>query len=218
MKKTRLAILLGLIIVLVFTSIWLIPGKNENISNEKTDVLIGDSNDIEEIITDEENEEIELKKSKSKDSIESEESQDPEDSIIDEEELTKYDSQNGIEMSVAFANPSAENSEYIIFKVIANNHSVDLGEIEYEELAKLSISDGTIIDEGFVWESDGGSGHHILGYLKLPKNYNGKSIIDKSIDNIELEFVGIGNTDILSFQWDKEEISSYDEGGIESEI
>lgn len=215
MKKTILAILLGLIIVLVFTSIWLARGENEDYSNVKTDVLIEESNDLEEIITDEENEEVELENPKSEDSIESTET---EDSIVDEKELTKYDSQNGIDMSVTFDNQSADSSEYIIFKVIANNHSIDLGEIEYEELAKLSISDGTIIDKGFVWESDGGSGHHILGYLKLPKNYDGKNIINKSIDNIELEFEGVGNTDRLSFQWDKEEITSYDKGDIENEI
>lgn len=128
----------------------------------------------------------------------------------------RFQSKNGIDMGVVFNNLLEADTEYIVFKVIANNHRIDLDEIKYAEIAKLRTSDGLIIDEGFIWELNGG-GHHISGSLKLPKIYNGKNIINEGTDYIHLEFEGVGNAEKMIFKWGKEIIDYYYEGEIKNE-
>lgn len=127
----------------------------------------------------------------------------------DVRDLTVYDSQNGIDMSVALGSLS-DDTDIIEFQMLINNHQINLEEIQLDDIASLTTSEGEIIDEGFVWESYG-TGHHISGTLSVPKN----DLINESLDYMELEFTEVGNADRLSFRWDKELLDVYFKGGIE---
>ena len=210
MKKTTLVVILVLIIVPI--SIWFVNTKADSnmINNSSTKVKDSETYASEEIITDEQNKETAQEdETKSNDTIENDET---EDSIIDEKKLIKYDSQNGIDMSVMLKNPSYDKDN-MAFEILVNNHFIDLEEIPYDELARLINSQEKIIDKGFIWESNGG-GHHISGSLKLPKN-DFNELINENIDYLVLEFTEVGNADKLSFRWDKEILDFYFKGGIE---
>lgn len=200
MNKPKLVVILLLTIVPI--GIWFVTvNKDGSIINDSNAQLNNsDSYVLDEIIIDEENEETmeedEIKSSDIIDTIKTD------DSVIDEEKLTKYDSQNGIEMSVMLQKINDDNDE-IVFRVLINNHGIDLEKIPYEKIARLITNEGKIIDKGFVWESNG-SGHHISGNLKLPKNDDVNGSINKDLDYLELEFTDLGNADKLSFKWDKE--------------
>lgn len=127
----------------------------------------------------------------------------------DVRDLTVYDSQNGIDMSVALGS-LGDDTDTIEFQMLINNHQINLEEIQLDDLARVTTSEGKIIDDGFVWESYG-TGHHISGTLSVPKS----DLINESLDYIELEFTEVGNADRLSFRWDKELLDVYFKGGIE---
>ncbi len=182
MKKNIAVIIV--VLTLVFSSIWAVGGKKQpfkenSIKNDK------------EYISNEEN----------IDSVNNEPN-------IDEESITRYDGNNGIDLAVVFNNVLEKDDKNIVFKVMVNNHKIDLEDIKYAELAKLKLSDGSVVDQGFEWET-AGSGHHIFGYLKLPKVFNGNNIIGQNIDSIQLEFEGVGNANKLSFEWTKEVLDIY---------
>lgn len=196
MKKS--IIILFVAAILIFSSIVIVIGKKEISKYDSGDIEIGKNDDsgLERIQT-KEYENMEL-----------------EGSQPDEESLMRFDSQNGIDIAVVFNNLLEDDNEYIIFKVMINNHRIDLEDIEYADLSKLKLSDGTEINEGFQWELEGGGGHHISGYLKLPRTYNGDNVINDKVDNIQLEIEGVGNTGKLTFEWDKEVIALYNNGGM----
>lgn len=101
-----------------------------------------------------------------------------------------------IEVGVVFKNPITKNNENLEFQVELNTHSVDLS--EYKELNKfvsLEINDRTIIDKGFVWESDSEGGHHISGILKIKNTYNGKPILNNETKSVKLIFKNIGGVE-----------------------
>lgn len=200
MKKT--IVLLMLVLTLVFSSIWVGFGKKQAfkesaIKNDKEDIYY------------EENEKEDIYYEENEDSA----SDNP---AIDEESITRYDNNNGIDMAVVLNNVLEQDDENIVFKIMVNNHRINLENIKYEELAKLKLSDGSVIDKGFKWETVGG-GHHIFGYLKLPKIYNGNNIINPNIDSIQLEFQGVGDAEKLGFEWGKDVLDIYEFGGEEYE-
>lgn len=214
MKKT--IIMIVLVLILAFSSIWIVFGKNGIPIDDNTDIRIEENEETElkEIKNGEANENPELDDFKSDEenkNIELEESK------FDEESLMRFDSKNGIDMVVVFNNLLEEDKDYIVFKVMINNHRIDLESIKYAELAKLRISDGTIITEGFQWELEGGSGHHISGYLKLPKSIGANNVINENTDSMQLEIVGIKSVGSLIFKWDKEVIDLYNNGGTGDE-
>ncbi len=210
MKKS--IIILSLVAILIFSSIVMVIGKKEISKYDNRDIKIEEYEDTElEKSQTKEYENIELHESQPDERAENMELEGPQ---LDEESLTRFDSQNGIDMAVVFNNLLEDDKEYIVFKVMINNHRIDLEDIKYAELSRLKLSDGTEINKGFQWELEGGGGHHILGYLKLPKTYNGNNVINDKVDNIQLEIEGVGSTGKLTFEWDKEVIDSYNNGGM----
>lgn len=185
MKKSIVVIIL--VLTLVFSSIWVGFSKKEPF---KDDII---KNDKQNILYEENKEQV------------------SNEANTDEESITRFDSNNGIDMAVIFNNILEQDDEHIVFKVMVNNHRINLENIKYAELAKLKLSDGSIIDKGFQWESRGG-GHHIFGYLKLPNIYNENNIINQNIDSIQLEFQGVGDAERLSFKWEKEVLDMYTYG------
>lgn len=130
---------------------------------------------------------------------------------VNEDQIMQFDSKDGIDVGVTFDNIIEEDSDYIVFKLMVNNHRYDLENIKYDELSSLITSDGTVINEGFQWELLGEGGHHISGLLKVPKVYNGNNIITKDTDYIQLELNGIGNAEKMTFKWDREVLNIFNE-------
>ncbi|MBU5313493.1 hypothetical protein KQI38_15835 [Tissierella carlieri] len=196
MKKT--IIIIFLVAILIFSSIVMVIGSKENNRYDNRDIKTEkkENVDLDKPQDNEEDENINL-----------------EEAQLTEESLMRIDSQNGIDVAVVFNNLLEDDKDYIVFKVMVNNHRVDLENIKYAELSKLRVSDGTVIDEGFQWKLEGGGGHHISGYLKLPKTYDGNDVINDNVDNIQLEIEGIGDARKLTFKWDKDVIDSYNNGG-----
>lgn len=189
--KKKIAIIV-VVLALVFSSIWVVNGKKQPFKENPI------KND-KEYISDEANTDSESNEPR-----------------IDEESITRYDGNNGIDMAVVLNNVLEKDDDNIVFKIMVNNHRIDLENIKYAELAKLKLSDGSIIEQGFEWKTVGG-GHHIFGYLKLPKVYNGNNIINPNIDSIQLEFDGIGDAKKMSFEWGKEVLDIYESGGVRYE-
>lgn len=130
---------------------------------------------------------------------------------FDEEDMMRMDRQGGIDVAIIFNNIFEEDKEYLVFEVMVNNHRVDLQDIRYADLSSLTTSEGIRIDEGLQWELAGGGGHHISGYLKVPKVYNGEDIINENTEYIQIEIEGLGNAEKMTFQWDKEVLDIYKE-------
>lgn len=128
---------------------------------------------------------------------------------ISEESLIRFDSQGGIDIAISFNNVLQDNNEFLVFKLMLNNHSVDLDSFKYAEMASLSTSDGIIIDKGFTWELGGGGGHHVYGFLKIPKRFNDKDVINSNTEYIELEIKGLGDVESRTFKWDKDILELY---------
>lgn len=128
---------------------------------------------------------------------------------IDEESLIRFDSQGGIDIAISFDNILQDNDEFLTFRLMLNNHSVDLDSFKYAEIASLRTSNETIIDNGFIWELGGGGGHHVYGFLKLPKRFNDKDVITSDTEYIELEIKGLGNAESRTFRWEKDVLNLY---------
>lgn len=126
-----------------------------------------------------------------------------------EEDMVRMDKQGGIDVGMIFNNIFEEDKDYLVFEVMLNNHSIDLQDIRYADLSSLTTSEGIRIDEGFQWELVGGNGHHISGYLKVPKVYNGDDIINEKVEYIQIEIEGLGGPEKMTFQWDKEVLDIY---------
>jgi hypothetical protein len=206
MKKLIIIILL---ITLVFTSLWVVFSKS-SIPNE-----IDVDKEQEEPIRDDEEVIVNNEKSESDEEIVIDqkieiidETDNSTEEPTDEEILIRYDSKNSIDMGVVYSNLIEDDEEYIIFKLRLNNHIIDLEDIKYDELATLTFSNGTIVDDGFIWESNS-EGHHISGKLKLPKNYLGTNITIAEIGSVQLEFEGLGGPEKMTFRWEKDVVDLY---------
>lgn len=138
----------------------------------------------------------------------SKENEDTKDEVY-EDQIMQFDSKDGIDVGVTINNIIDEDEDYIVFKLMLNNHRLDLENIKYDELSSLITSDGTTINEGFQWELLGGGGHHISGLLKIAKVNNGNNIINKDTDYIQLELNGIGNAEKMTFKWDREVLNIF---------
>lgn len=206
MKKPIIIILL---ITLVFTSLWV------GFSNPSTPKVIDVDKQQEEPIKDDEEIIVDQEETKLDEGIVIEQeieiidkTENSSEEPTNEEILIRYESKNSIDMGVVYNNLIEDDEEYIIFKVRLNNHIIDLEDIKYDELATLSFSNGTIIDDGFIWESNS-EGHHISGKLKLPKNYIGTSINLLELGSVQLEFEDIGGPEKMTFRWEKDVTDLY---------
>lgn len=91
-----------------------------------------------------------------------------------------------VDVGVIFKNPLTGETKDLVFEVMLNTHSVDLG--KYKELQKyveLQVDEKIIITEGFTWESEG-EGHHMSGLLRLKNEYNGEPILTNNTTQIKL--------------------------------
>lgn len=206
MKKPIIIILL---ITLVFTSLWV------GFSNPSTPKVIDVDKQQEEPIKDDEEVIVDQEETKLDEGIVIEQeieiidkTENSSEEPTNEEILIRYESKNSMDMGVVYNNLIEDDEEYIIFKVRLNNHIIDLEDIKYDELATLSFSNGTIIDDGFIWESNS-EGHHISGKLKLPKNYIGTSINLSELGSVQLEFEDIGGPEKMTFRWEKDVTDLY---------
>lgn len=134
---------------------------------------------------------------------------------IQQDELEKYirySSQGPIDIGVLYKNAIEPNDEYLIFEMMLNNHSIDVSDIDYSKFVSLKNDKGLVIKEGFEWNVFEGSGHHVFGSLKIPKQYKGENIIDDTTEYIELELKGFEDTikdERSKFLWKKEVISPF---------
>lgn len=125
---------------------------------------------------------------------------------LDEQKFIRVDSQGNVDVAVVFNNLVEGNQDDLVFKLMVNTHSVALDDIDFGKLSTIKNSSGLMIEEGITWEMGGGGGHHIYGYLKVPKNYNGKDIIEESTKSVELEIKGLDGIDSRKFVWDEEDL------------
>ncbi|WP_432402473.1 hypothetical protein [Wukongibacter sp. M2B1] len=123
---------------------------------------------------------------------------------IDEQKFIRTNSQGRVDVGVLFTNLIEDSNDNLIFEIMLNTHSVDLDEIDYAKLAKITNDSGLIVNEGFVWEKTEGRGHHIFGYLMVPKVYKGKSIIEDTTRIIELEIKELDDVESRKFIWEEE--------------
>jgi len=132
------------------------------------------------------------------------------DKPIEERDFLRTDSKGPVEVSVAFNNIIEANDKELVFEIYLNTHSVDLENIEFENLSIFRTNNGVEIDNGFSWEVSGGSGHHISGLLKVSNNINGNKILDENTEYIELELIDIGGVESKKFKWDSETLKDID--------
>ena len=122
------------------------------------------------------------------------------------EKLIRVDSNGAVAVGVTFLNPIEDSEDYLSFEVILDTHSVELDQYNLGNMATLFIGDEIKITEGLKWETEG-SGHHMIGYLKSPRNYEGKIIDYLESDFIELEINDLDGVASRKFRWEKEEIT-----------
>lgn len=127
-----------------------------------------------------------------------------------EADLTRTSQGAGITVTVTFMNPLLKPEEVngkLVFKVALDTHTVDLSQFDLTKLAVLHTSEGTVVNTGFVWEPESESSHHRMGLLKLEATSEGKSLISKETQYIELELKDIGVPSRL-FKWEGEYLTS----------
>jgi len=127
------------------------------------------------------------------------------------EKYIRYSSLGPIDIGVLYKNEVEPNDEYLLFEMMLNNHSIDVSDIDYSKFVSLKNDKGLVIKEGFEWNVFEGSGHHVFGSLKIPKQYEGKNIIDGTTEYIELELKGFKDTiknETSKFIWEKEVLGS----------
>ncbi|MBS4537752.1 hypothetical protein GOQ27_04720 [Clostridium sp. D2Q-11] len=116
----------------------------------------------------------------------------------------RYDSQGSIGAGILFLNLVEENKENLTFELMLNTHSVNLDDIDYANLVSLTTDKEIVISDGFRWEKTEGGGHHISGYLEIPRKYEGTNIIDDSTKFIEIEIRGLDNIESRKFRWEQD--------------
>lgn len=179
MKKITILIIVLIIAVSIFLLL-----KNIDNNDENQDLLAADKYEDTEIVENE---------------IENNSNAE-----IDKQQFIRTDSQGRVDVGVLFKNVVEDNRDYLIFEMMLNTHSVDLEKIDYEKLVKLQNDSGLIVNEGFTWKKTEGSGHHIFGYLRVPKQYKGKDIINDSTKFIELEIKGLDDIKSRKFTWEED--------------
>lgn len=132
-----------------------------------------------------------------------------------EAELTRTSSEAGITVAVTFLNPllpPEETEGRIIFRVALDTHAGDLLQYDLTQLAVLRTGEGAVVEEGFVWEPEGESGHHRRGRLIVPATVNGQPLITPQTSFLELEIREIGVPKRL-FRWEAPLFAGPGEGG-----
>jgi len=216
-----------LLITVIFVGIWVVSGNaeltNETLAGNEQDEpasdkeeLIADQDgviqDEEEIIEDQENQDVIADQEKSNMDTAAQDMEEvidwnesSADQTLSEDLVARFDRKNNIDMGVVYSNLIEDNEEFMIFRITLNNHFINLETIKYDELAILSFGDGTIIDDGFIWDSTS-QGHHVSGLLKLPKTYLNQDTDISDLGSVQLDFEGIGGPEKMTFKWERDVI------------
>ncbi|OGF56550.1 MAG: hypothetical protein A2Z21_06225 [Candidatus Fraserbacteria bacterium RBG_16_55_9] len=126
-------------------------------------------------------------------------------SPLTEAALTRTTMGEGIKVDATFLNPLLKPEEAagkLVFKIALDTHSGDLMAYDLTKLAVLHTSEGLAVEKSFTWEPQSESSHHRVGLLKLDALAQGKPIIARATEYIELELKGIGMTSLL-FKWEE---------------
>lgn len=104
-------------------------------------------------------------------------------------ELNKYYTQGragSIDIGVIFLTPSSGDKNSLSFEIELGNHTIDLSKYNnLNKLAELDV-DGVVISDGFTWTSEEGSGHHIVGVLKVSNSYKGQPVLKSDTKELKL--------------------------------
>lgn len=122
--------------------------------------------------------------------------------------FVKLDGQGEVNVAVDLLNLSKDIENYLVFEIVLNTHSVNLDNIELGRLSSVKNSDGLTVNKEITWEKKGGSGHHIYGFLKVPKKYGDKKIAGESTEYIQLEIKGLTGEETRKFTWNKDELKN----------
>jgi hypothetical protein len=121
-----------------------------------------------------------------------------------ETDLTRTTNDANITVTATFMNPLMKPEEIagkLVFKIALDTHSGDLTPYDLTKLAMLHTSEGLMVDKGFTWEPQSESGHHRLGLLKVDAVVDGKPVITKATQSIELHLTDIG-VPMRMFKWE----------------
>jgi hypothetical protein len=123
---------------------------------------------------------------------------------MDQESLTRSDTQGAVSIEVTFLNPLQPAGEDLTFRIALNTHSVDLSEYRIEEMATLRNSEGLSVKKGGRWVPEQESFHHRRGALFIPPiTEDGRPLIGGDTEFLLLEIDGIDGKK-RTFQWGKE--------------
>lgn len=113
------------------------------------------------------------------------------------QDLTRWDNQGAVEISVVPLNMGTSGSEQLDFQIAMNTHSVDLS----MDLARLASLEN---DRGVKVQADGwsgGSGHHVNGILSFPlRDSQGLAVLEgASFVVLRIESV---DAPLREFRWE----------------
>lgn len=121
-----------------------------------------------------------------------------------EEQIIRFDDKGEVNVAILLNNLIESDENNVVFKVYLDTHSVDLDLLDLGNSSILRTGNGFVIDKGFTWKKAAGEGHHIFGYLKLPRKHNGIDILNNAKEFIELEIKNIGDVQSRLFRWDED--------------
>ncbi|MEK6265885.1 MAG: hypothetical protein N2B06_14125 [Clostridium sp.] len=126
---------------------------------------------------------------------------------INEDQLTdglsRFNEEGSVQVNAVLEKASENKQQYITIKVELNTHSVDLDAFEFSKNVSFKTSEGIKLDKEILWKKTDGGGHHYSGIYKVPKQVNGKPIIDAKTKFIELNIQKLDDVANRSFRWNK---------------
>lgn len=192
-KKVLMIICVGVIGVIVFSSVKFIASTRPSQDTAQTSRLEDSGIDINDLdaYQDDTNDEMMYEGD-----YEVEEDFD--------EELYKIDIQGNVSAGVTFLNPIEEDDDYFNFGVGLNTHSVDLDGYDLSQKTILYVGDEIKITEGLQWTMVEGGGHHVSGMIKIPREQAGNKVnyIDKEYIRLEIRDLDGGESRV--FEWQQE--------------
>ncbi|AOY77763.1 hypothetical protein [Clostridium formicaceticum] len=120
------------------------------------------------------------------------------------EDLFIVNSEGNVAVGITFLNPIEDDENYFRFGVALNTHSVDLDAYDLSQRAVLFLENQLTISENIEWRLVEGEGHHVLGELKIPSEYEDKKISYVDYEYVELEIRDIDGIASRRFKWEKD--------------
>lgn len=148
------------------------------------------------------NKNLAVTESSGKEEVNNEKTTINEDQLIDG--LSKFNGEGSVQVNAVLEKASESNQQYITINVELNTHSVNLDAFEFSKNVSFITSEGIKLDKEILWTKTGGGGHHYSGSYKIPKQVNGKTIVDAKTKFIELNIQKLDNVVNRSFRWDKD--------------